>query len=181
MKPREIERYLEELGEELARRRTSAPTRIMLIGGAYMLLLLGNRNFTEDIDYFALAIPDAKKLANAARAISRRHHLPRNWINDVAHSLLAEIGKTPTPQLWATFGNGALEVYVPPLDFILALKVFADRPKDAGDIEALIHTLRITTRQQLQAIVNRYILIRWQIEYHSAASIERIAQRFDLR
>jgi hypothetical protein len=181
MNAQEILNYLEELGEELARRRAPAPTRIMLIGGAVMLSLVRNRNSTEDIDYFPIEIPDTKTFATAARKISRQHHLPRNWINDVASTILGEIGPAPTPQLWRTTGNGTLEIYIPPLDFILALKTFADRPKDLNDIAALLSTLNITSRAQLQSILNRYIYLRYQIEYRSAASVARITRDFHLR
>jgi hypothetical protein len=181
MNAQEILRYLEELGEELARRRAPTPTRIMLIGGAVMLNLIGNRDSTEDIDYFPLDIPNPKDFARAARTIHRQHRLPRNWINDVASTILGEIGPAPTPQLWRTTGNGALEIYIPPLDFILALKTFADRPKDLNDIAALLSTLNITSRTQLQAILNRYIYLRYQIEYRSTASIARITRDFHLR
>lgn len=39
MQPQEIEQYLAELGAELESRGISEPVRMMLIGGAYMLLL----------------------------------------------------------------------------------------------------------------------------------------------
>jgi hypothetical protein len=180
MNAQEILNYLEELGEELARRRAPVPTRIMLIGGAIMLSLIGNREYTEDIDYFPLEVPNAKAFTAATRAISRQHHIRRDWINDVASTILGEIGPRPTPQLWRVTGGGALEIYVPPLDFILALKIFADRPKDLQDIAALLRVLNVTTRAQLQAIINRYIYLRWQIEYRSAASIARLSQQFNL-
>jgi hypothetical protein len=57
--------------------------------------------------------------------------------------------------LWRTYGP--LEVYIPPSDYILALKLLAGRTKDQDDIEALCQQLGIRTRQQGQQIVDRYI------------------------
>jgi hypothetical protein len=66
-------------------------------------------------------------------------------------------------ELWAVYGM--LEVYRPPASFMLALKLFADREKDAQDIEALIRELGIRTRRQAQDILDRYIEPRFQREY----------------
>ncbi len=54
MNAREIETYLAELGAELKRRGVKKPIRLMLIGGAYMLLLENSPRTTEDIDIFWL-------------------------------------------------------------------------------------------------------------------------------
>jgi hypothetical protein len=54
MNAREIETYLAELGAELKRRGVKKPIRLMLIGGAYMLVLEHAPRATEDIDIFWL-------------------------------------------------------------------------------------------------------------------------------
>ncbi len=51
-----------------------------------------------------------------------------------------------------------LEVYVPPAEYILALKLLAGRQKDRDDIYALCQQLKIRTRKQAQRLVDRYIL-----------------------
>ena len=48
MDRRDIERYLRMLGEELIMQQRHG--RILLVGGAVMLLVIGNRNSTRDID-----------------------------------------------------------------------------------------------------------------------------------
>jgi hypothetical protein len=50
-----------------------------------------------------------------------------------------------------------LEVFIPPREYVLALKVFAGRPKDRDDIDSLCQQLQIRTREQAQQIVDRYI------------------------
>jgi hypothetical protein len=66
-----------------------------------------------------------------------------------------------------------LEVYRPPADFMLALKLFADRDKDASDIEALMRELRIQTRPQAQVILDRYIEPRFQREYRVHLTLDK--------
>lgn len=50
-----------------------------------------------------------------------------------------------------------LAVYVPPSDSILALKLFAGRPKDREDIASLCQLLQIQTLAQAQQLVDRSI------------------------
>jgi hypothetical protein len=50
-----------------------------------------------------------------------------------------------------------LEVYIPPNDYILALKLLANRRKDQNDILALCQQLCIQTREQAQQVVDCYV------------------------
>jgi hypothetical protein len=54
MEAHDIERYLAELGAALKNRGVKKPLRMMIIGGAYMLLLENAPRPTEDIDIFWL-------------------------------------------------------------------------------------------------------------------------------
>ncbi len=172
----DIERLLQDLGNELGK-KFHTPVQIMLIGGAYMILTVQNRKTTRDVDVYPLNIPDStrpdkhtKDFLTAVRATARRYGIPRNWLNDVSFSLLG--GLSPqTMELWATYGM--LEIYQPPADFILALKLFADRDKDAPDIEALMQNLGITTREQAQTILDRYIERRFQQEYRVYLTLDK--------
>jgi hypothetical protein len=46
MQAQDIEVYLADLGQELARMQLQQPVRILLIGGAFMLTQLGSRRTT---------------------------------------------------------------------------------------------------------------------------------------
>ena len=72
---------------------------------------------------------------------------------------------------WETYGM--LEIYKPPADFILALKLFADRDKDKSDIEALLQDMEITKRDQAQAMLDRYIEQRFQREYRVHLTLDK--------
>ena len=54
MKSQEIEQYLTELGAALKRQGIKKPVRILMIGGAYMMLLANAPRTTDDIDIFWL-------------------------------------------------------------------------------------------------------------------------------
>ena len=54
MEARDIKRYLADLGAALKNRGVKKPLRMMLIGGAYMLLLENAPRSTEEIDIFWL-------------------------------------------------------------------------------------------------------------------------------
>src|SRR5437660_366701 len=155
----DIENLLQELGNELTTKFRD-PVQVMLIGGAYMILTLHNRETTQDIDIYPLNIPDSqnadketKKFLSAVRAIAKRHGIAKDWLNDVSFNLLGGLSPN-TMELWATYGM--LEIYKPPADFILALKLFADREKDEEDIKALMQDLGVITCPQAQEVLDRY-------------------------
>jgi hypothetical protein len=52
MKAEDIENYLSQLGQELLRRGIREPVHVLLIGGAYMLLLTNTSRNTDDVDIF---------------------------------------------------------------------------------------------------------------------------------
>ena len=179
MQGQEIEHFLQELGDELEQKGLHDPVKIMMVGGAYMLLQVHNRKFTEDIDIFPLNFEasshpskQTKAFQAAARAVAKRHGLKRDWINDVAATMLGGLGPDPEVQLWATFNK--LEVYIPKLDYILAMKLFAGREKDGQDIAALCELLGVGMREQAQAVLDAYVYPRWQKEYNVAQTLDAL-------
>ncbi len=161
MRAREIETYLAELGQELQELEIEQPIRILVIGGAFMLLQVKNRRATDDIDVVlkdvehASTSPLYQALRAAVQSVAARHQLRRNWLNDLMADALRDMGTLPDGTLWRSYGK--LEVFFPPKDYILALKLLAGRPKDQRDIVALCHQLQIQTRDQAQQLVDRYI------------------------
>jgi hypothetical protein len=161
MQAQEIERYLAELGQELQNLGVQYPIRILLVGGAFMLTQIHNRSTTNDVDVLlkdgedSAASPRSRIFRSAVRAVARKHKLPSNWLNDIMGDFLRDTGTAPEGTLWRTYPM--LEVYIPPSNYILALKLFAGRPKDRDDIYSLCQQLHIRTRKQAQRLVDRYI------------------------
>jgi hypothetical protein len=161
MNAQEIENLLAELGQELQNLGLQHPIRILLVGGAFMLTQIQNRASTNDVDVLlkdgedSTTSPRYRTFRAAVRAVARKRTLPSNWLNDIMGDFLRDTGTAPDGTLWRTYTM--LEVYIPPREYILALKVFAGRPKDRDDIASLCQQLQIRTREQAQQIVGRYI------------------------
>lgn len=161
MQERDIDSALADLGQELRALGVQQPIRVLMVGGAFMLTQVHNRALTDDVDVVlkdadaATASPLNQAFRAAVRAVATRQQLPSTWLNDVIGDALRSTTLVPGGTLWRRYGM--LEVYIPPDDYILALKLFAGRDKDRDDILALCQRLGITTRQQAQDVVNRYV------------------------
>lgn len=170
----EIEMYLCELGDELERRGFQSAVRIVIFGGVFMLIKVKNRDSTEDVDIALLDFPamsdpaetpseETKRFQSAVRAVARRQKIKQAWMNDDGAMFFK--GFAPNAELifWKRFK--LLDVYLPPADVILVLKLMAYRPKDQDDIAALCKELSIFMRAQAQNLLNDYVSGRWQREY----------------
>ena len=161
MQAQEIVTYLAELGQELQHLGVQHPIRILLVGGAYMLTQIHNRPTTNDIDVLLKDVDDTttsplyRTFKAAVRTVASRNQIPSTWINDVIGDFLRDTGTVPQGVLWRRYAM--LEVYVPPGEYILALKLLAGRQKDWDDIYALCQHLKFQTRKQAQQLVDRYI------------------------
>jgi hypothetical protein len=167
--------YLHALDEELLRREFRMPVRIAIFGGFFMLLRVGNRKTTEDVDIRLLDFPpmsdpdeqpsaETKLVQTAIRAVARRYKLPQSWCNDDGAMFFS--GFAPHAELfeWEEHFH-LLRVYLPSEEVVLVLKFMAYRQKDQNDIQALCQRLSITTRKQAQSLLNDYVDGRWQREY----------------
>jgi hypothetical protein len=160
MDSHEIEKYLAELGAELKRRSIKRPIRLMLIGGAYMLLLENSPRATNDIDIFWLeeeAFQQIRStLSECVLAITRRYTLRPDWFNYLSQILMQNAIIIPSGKLWKRYGP--LHIYIPPKEYMLALKIMAGRDKDLADCAILLPQTTIKTHQQAQQLLDRYIL-----------------------
>ncbi|MGH2478657.1 MAG: DUF6036 family nucleotidyltransferase [Ktedonobacteraceae bacterium] len=136
------------LGQELA--ATNRTGAILLVGGAAMILMVGNRNSTRDID--ASFEHEAQAIRTAVTQIAHREGLPPDWLNDGAKGFLYV---TPPVTLWKRFPG--LDVYLPALEYLLAMKIVAGRLQDIADARALIQHLGITQPQDVLNILQLYI------------------------
>lgn len=181
---KQIIQYLEEVAKVLADLHVPTPFHMLIAGGAYMLLQKKRRS-TLDID-FALVenpptrippnqafrimvkkgevsgksstVPYATELKHAVEMVAQRHkNLPDDWLNDEAAVYYYDDAPHAEVIFWRSFGN-TLCIYLPTMEYMLATKIAAYRPKDAKDIQILIRELKIHTREQAQAIVDTFLL-----------------------
>ena len=126
-----------------------------------MLTQIGNRPSTNDVDVLLKDMgrsptsPLSQSFHAAVRVVARKQKLPNTWLNDLIGDFLRGTGTAPEGTLWRTYGM--LAVFVPPGEYILALKLFAGRPKDREDIASLCRLLQIRTRAQAQQLVDQYL------------------------
>src|SRR5579859_1038348 len=160
MEADDIERYLTELGAELKNQGLKKSVRVLLIGGAYMLLLANATRSTKDIDIFWLDEDGLQQayapLRESVQVITQKHDLDADWLNYLAQMLMYDEVIVPDGKLWKRFGP--LHVYAPAREYILALKIAAGRKKDLDDCAILLPKTKIRTREQAQQVLDQYIL-----------------------
>jgi Nucleotidyltransferase of unknown function (DUF6036) len=148
MNKEDIEKYLRMLGEELQKQQITG--ELLLVGGAVMLLEVGNREVTKDIDaYFDQKY--ATVIRDAVTIIAKREGLPSGWLNDAVKGFFST---QPPNRRWAEYPG--LRVYIPTLDYLLVMKLIAGRPQDIGDAKALIRKLQIANAQAVFDLIVRY-------------------------
>lgn len=156
----EIIECLKRLGEELEALGVQNPIRILMIGGAYMVTQIGNRELTTDVDvlaYIDRKAEDYMKLQSAASYVAVDMHVSYKWFSDGIGDLLQAAGKIPSGQLWLK--QGMLEVYIPEPQYVLALKLLAGgRDKDIGDILKLFGMFGIKNRKQAEKLLKKYFI-----------------------
>ena len=180
MESQEIEAYFQNLGEELESRGFKEPVRIMVVGGAYMSLAIRARRSTEDVDVVLMDMPDTtsktpetKAFEAAVRAVASKHRLKRKWLNDDVAYFIRDMAPDPQSSLWRRYKQ--LYVYLPAEEYVLALKLMVFREKDRNDVATLLQSINVTTREQAQAIVDRFVPDkRWQDEYQLSDTLDEL-------
>ena len=100
MKAEDIENYLSQLGQELLKRGIREPIHVLLIGGAYMLLLTNTARNTDDIDIFWLEEEEGlqralRPLQESVSSVARANQISLNWLNYMTHLLMYDLVGIP--------------------------------------------------------------------------------------
>ncbi len=191
---KQVEQYLGELAQELVALHVALPFHILIAGGAYMLLQ-EKRESTEDIDFALIenpplsipqdtifpilvkkaevarkgsAVPYASEFKQAVGRVARRHRdLLDDWMNDESAVYYYDDAPQAEVTFWRSFGD-LLYVYLPTIEYMFATKIAAYRPKDADDIQFLLQELHLRSREQAQAILDKFLLpdaqAFWEVE-----------------
>jgi len=186
MDKHEIETYLVELDQALAEAFPNPePMRVLVVGGACLLLTDTTTRPTKDIDVIitdfegtgeASLVYQLNKTTRRIRqiisAIGKQHRLPakeRMFFNDDCALFLEDMGPLPQARLFRAYRK--LHLYLPTdLGYILACKLMAGRPgKDYDDIRVLRQRLGVRTRTQAQALIDRFFPDPYEQELHQLA------------
>ncbi|GAC1393283.1 MAG: hypothetical protein NVS4B11_14620 [Ktedonobacteraceae bacterium] len=126
---------------------------IVLLGGAAMLIEIGNRESTYDVDTFFVS--DFTALVKASAVVAAKENLPDGWLNSAAAGFTYNFKRQPDKKLWKSFSG--LDVYVVSLNYLFVTKLMASRYKDRQDINALAARLKIVRRKDVLALVTKYV------------------------
>ena len=151
MNKTDIEKYLRLVGQVLYENGQSL--EITLLGGAVMLIEVGNREITYDVDTFFVS--DLAAIIRASVIVAKREQLPDGWLNTAAAGFTYNFIKQPERKLWRKFPG--LEVYTASLEYVFVTKIMAARPKDDADIRALAKGLNISKRKDVLTLVELYV------------------------
>lgn len=148
MQRTEIENYLREVGRRLHQQGLTG--EILLLGGAYMTLVLRQRDTTRDVDAYFAANQTA--IREAAASVAREYGLPLDWLNDAAKGFLYV-----QPEITTWLECPGLRVYAPSPSYIFSMKALAGRPEDQRDLRALRELLGLVSASDALEIVQRYV------------------------
>lgn len=149
MTQQEILHALRALDEELAREGLKG--EVGIVGGAAMVLAFNAREATRDVD--AVFEPSSKLRAAAAR-VAAALGLPEDWLNDAAKGYLP--ADTQPRSILLDLPN--LAVWVPPAQYLLAMKAIAARfdSHDADDLRTLVRHIGLARVEDVLEVVEHY-------------------------
>ena len=130
----DITKYLRMVGHELVGQ--GKQLEIVLLGGAAMLIEIGNRESTHDVDTFFVS--DFTALLKASVVVATHESLPDGWLNSAAAGFTYNFKRQPEKHLFVT-------------------KIMASRYKDRQDILALAARLQIVRRKDALTLVTKYV------------------------
>lgn len=167
MEAEEIKQYLSELNDEL--RSMEVKGEVCLYGGAVMCLVYNARPSTKDVD---AVFEPVRYIRKAAGRVAEAHGLRKDWLNYAVRMFLVPHERR------ILFDFPHLKIYVPPPDYLLAMKTLAARANtdDRNDIEFLIDRLSLQSAGQVFEIVKSYYP-RKQVNPTTQFLIEEIFER----
>lgn len=131
---------LEALEDELSGRGVRAD--VFVVGGAAMAIAYDARRATDDVD--AVFVP-AEVVRQAARSVSAKLAISREWLNDGVKAFLP--GNDSRQEV--VFERPHLAVAVASPHYLLAMKLLAARvERDQDDIRLLYELCGFTTAEQ---------------------------------
>jgi len=130
---------------------------LALYGGAVFTLVYGSREATKDVDGI---IKPAAAGARLIKQVAAEQNLTEDWLNDNVRQFLSPHGEC---RPWPTkdFAPG-LQVTIPTVAYLLALKLKASRPAlpgapgDEPDIRFLLRKIKPANLEAVDAIYEKF-------------------------
>jgi hypothetical protein len=128
----EILRSLELLGGRMAE-----PVEITIAGGAALVLAHGLDRQTADVDALVSTPPFDTCLREAIASVAAAQELSERWLNDAAKGFVDVVGPGFTDRRVLLKVFGKLTVYALSRRDLILMKLYAMRPEDIEDLQAL--------------------------------------------
>jgi len=149
----EILAGLKRLGE-LANLR-HVDIKLLLAGGALMVIAFEERFSTKDVDAVILAPEETRAVRELATRVAAEYGWPEDWLNDGIKGYIKRLEPNAV-----VFTAPGIEVLRPDLAQVLGMKLSAWRDDvDISDAKRLLRELRTTeNREQLWNRIESYLL-----------------------
>lgn len=183
-----LERAFEMMGDLAA--QDGKVIDIAVYGGSCLLLAGNIRHVTRDVD--AVFLSERSRGYELADLVGRRLGLPDDWLNQAVKSVAPPKGN-PQPNLlpfgeYPRNGQIGLRVYLPTPEYMLAMKLLANRlddpeglARDRRDLYFLMDVTGLATAEQLAELVTLCYPQVPGINSRIAAKIEDIVQGYAAR
>jgi hypothetical protein len=114
-----------------------------------MCLAYNARPATKDVE---AVFEPVRYIRKAAASVAEAHGLPKDWLNDAVKMFLVPHERR------ILFDMSHLKVYIPPPEYLLAMKTLAARANtdDRSDMMLLIDRLNLQGAEQVLEIVKHY-------------------------
>lgn len=141
-------------------RRLAKPTKLLIGGGAAMLLAHGLGVSTFDIDglVFQCDVTQAD-LEPHVKAVARELGIPGDWLNSYFNTFLYTLPRDYATRLKEIYHGRHLAVFALSAEDLCVLKCFAGRPKDLPHARALLRKVRDpqVIDRHLQSLLEQHI------------------------
>ena len=125
---------------------------MILVGGALMVLVFGERESTRVLDVLIVAPAEAKRVRELAKVVAAEHGWPDDWLNDAAKGFLVGVSEGP-----AVFSAPGIEVRRPGFAQLLAMKLSAWRDElDISDAKRILKEIN-GSREEVWESVAPYL------------------------
>jgi nucleotidyltransferase DUF2204 len=147
----EIAAGIERLGQLAV--ESGLAIKLVLIGGALMVLRFQARESTRDVDVVIIAPAEVQKVRELARAVAAENDWPDEWLNDGAKGYLVGVSRGPI-----VFSAPGIEVRSPATAQVLAMKLSAWRDDvDIADASRLLEEMT-GRREEIWQEVEPYLI-----------------------
>jgi hypothetical protein len=148
---KEIAEGVERLGQLAI--ESGIEIKLVLIGGALMVLRFQARESTQDVDVAIVAPAEVHKVRELARKVAAERSWPDSWLNDGAKGYLVGLSRGPV-----VLSAPGIEVRSPATAQLLAMKLSAWRDDlDIADAGRLLDELD-GSREEIWQSVEPYLI-----------------------